>query len=116
MKDKEVLLEHTININDYVAVKLMIPSTLDASELQGLMTLSKKLVNLHVVQPMKKMTTTKKGYNPWTEAEKALFDKLWDNRKSVANNIAYLEEKLPNRRKSQINARYYYLEKQNASA
>ncbi len=101
------LVTHKVMVNEFISCELKIPEVLEASELEGLMRMSKQLVNIDSslygeksYKPKHATTYTagsgKTGlkYQIWTQEQMNVIISNYDGRKSNADNIRTLYKNL----------------------
>jgi len=101
-----------IRVNEFVTVRMCVPSELDATEFLGICDLVKKSVSSasssssFISAPMKART---RKLNSWSNEEVKKLLRLWDPEKSISHNLVFVAPKFPSRSSKSITGKYYYL-------
>lgn len=93
----EKIYPHKLIVNEYLTVDLQIPEVLDASELQGLMKMVAKIVNInHIPSTEIRINKPNRGKTQihWTEEMINRAIELWDTNNSKTSNLKLISKEM----------------------
>ena len=105
MIEEKKTYPHKLVVNEYMKIDLQIPEVLDASELEGLMRMVSKIVNVNRI-PTTQPEMKSRNASVWTDDQLKAARKLWQSDKSKDWNFRHIGEELDISRGT-VQGKYY---------